>query len=185
MLCAKFVLQENPKFEDIECLCQLVSTVGRQLKDCKEIGAYFGRIQRLTENPKLDTRHQFMLIDLIELRDRNWVARRKAEGPKKIDEIRQDAREEQMSRDPQRGGNWGGLSSRSSRDRGGGGWPTRSNVLPQRTGLAHPNPTYDRSVIEPLSRGSSINRTNSEDISLRPGSISRPVRSCLCVQFET
>lgn len=112
-----------------------------------------------------------MLLDLIELRDRQWVARRKSEGPKKIDEIRRDAQEELTSKDPKRSG-WGGLSSRSSRDRvdrTGGAWQSRPSA-PTRTSSNLANVPFEREVIEPLSRRTSIGRTNSDDISLRPAS---------------
>ncbi|GMH44131.1 hypothetical protein BSKO_12065 [Bryopsis sp. KO-2023] len=171
--------QDTPKPEDIECLCKLVSTVGRQLKEGKQLDAYFSRIQRLTENPNLDTRHQFMLQDLIELKSRSWIARRKSEGPKKIDEIRRDAQEE-LQKDTRGGGrNWGaGLSSRSSnRDRGGGGGWSRAGPQSGMRGSGHaplPNPPYEREVIEPLPKRTSIGRTNSEEISLRPASAQRP-----------
>ena len=47
--------------------------------------AYFLRIQRLVENKSLDSRLRFMLMDIQEQRNRGWEARRKAEGPMKIE----------------------------------------------------------------------------------------------------
>lgn len=38
---------------------------------------YFQRISLLSQNKALDSRHRFMLQDLIELRRNNWVLRRK------------------------------------------------------------------------------------------------------------
>ncbi|KAK9820051.1 hypothetical protein WJX72_005497 [[Myrmecia] bisecta] len=93
---------DNPKREDVECLCKLLSTVGRQLDESKtgkgqgrqHMDAYFQRIQRLAQSPKLDSRIRFMLQDTIELRHAQWVERRKVEGPKTIEEIHADARNE-------------------------------------------------------------------------------------------
>jgi translation initiation factor 4G len=88
---------ENPRHEDIECLCKLLTTVGehmdasrkavKQLDDEGKLinvhqtnelmGAYFKRIDDLTKNDALDSRHRFMLQDLIELRRNSWVLRRK------------------------------------------------------------------------------------------------------------
>lgn len=46
--------------------------------------AYFGRIKRLSDSNKLDSRLRFMLLDVVEQRQRGWETRRKKEGPKKI-----------------------------------------------------------------------------------------------------
>lgn len=55
------------------------------------MGAYFRRIEALMKNEALDSRHRFMLADLVDLRKNNWVQRLKAEGPKKIEDIHRDA----------------------------------------------------------------------------------------------
>ncbi len=52
---------------------------------------YFRRISDLTNNKALDSRHRFMLLDLVDLRKNSWIQRRKSEGPKKIEEIHRDA----------------------------------------------------------------------------------------------
>lgn len=141
--------EENPKGEDVECLCKLLSTIGAPLdanpKSKDRMTAYFSRLARLAEHPKLESRHKFMVKvrrvallineaastltweslltllhygqnrvrvkkrayqkvwlvtwscggqDIIDLRAHNWVARRKVEGPKKIEDIHKDARME-------------------------------------------------------------------------------------------
>ena len=73
------------------------------------MGAYFKRIEDLSKNEALDSRHRFMLHDLIDLRRNSWVLRRKEEGPKKIDEIHRDAamersRSQMLDRQQSRGG---------------------------------------------------------------------------------
>jgi hypothetical protein len=111
--CIQRLLQDdvNPKLEDLECLCKLLSTIGQQLerggvvkgsagmtqaqlaqrqKDKamegkKLMDAYFARIQRLVDNKALDSRLRFMLMDIQEQRSRGWAVRRKAEGPMKIE----------------------------------------------------------------------------------------------------
>lgn len=78
-------------------MCQLLSTVGSKMIEASSLNkldAYFQRIDRLKDNRNLETRHRFMLIDLIELKNRNWVARMEKEGPKKIEEIHSDALKE-------------------------------------------------------------------------------------------
>jgi translation initiation factor 4G len=111
--CIQRLLQDdqNPKLEDLECLCKLLTTVGQQLerggavkgqagmtqsqlvarqkeeaaKGRKMMDAYFARIQRLVDNKSLDSRLKFMLMDIQEQRSRGWAVRRKAEGPMKIE----------------------------------------------------------------------------------------------------
>ena len=118
--CIKQLIQEfdNPRPEDMECLCKLLTTVGRpmdlstkiykQYDERKEVvftrptremmGFYFDRIQQLSVNDKLDQRHRFMLKDLVDLRDSKWSPRQSSEGPKKISEIHRDAVKEQIDR---------------------------------------------------------------------------------------
>ncbi|KAI8471249.1 MAG: MIF4G domain-containing protein [Monoraphidium minutum] len=110
----------NPKLEDLECLCKLLSTIGQQLerggvvkgsagmtqaqlagkqKDKaaegrKLMDAYFGRIQRLVDKKDLDSRLRFLLMDIQEQRSRGWAVRRKAEGPMKIEEVHRAAKRE-------------------------------------------------------------------------------------------
>ncbi|KAG1830163.1 hypothetical protein EV424DRAFT_316381 [Suillus variegatus] len=69
---------ENPEEEKIESLCQLLKTVG-QLLDTPTARAhmdiYFMRMKELWKNNIVSTRLQFMLQDVIELRDRIWMNR--------------------------------------------------------------------------------------------------------------
>jgi len=155
--------EEKPKPEDIECLCQLLSTVGSLLPQGDVLDAYFCRIGRLSKSPKLETRHKFMLLDLIELKDRRWVERREKEGPKKIEEIHRDAQIEQMAQNARnRGGGYGG-SNYSGRSGRGSNWSRSStaNTRPITTFSSHEE-------VKPLTRNTSLGRTNSSDISLRP-----------------
>ena len=106
--CVRQLLEEtvDPRPEDIEVLCRLMSTVGRPMdastreirgKDGQTIKTsdmmevYFRRIEMLSVSDKLDMRHRFMLKDLLDLRRSGWRERRKSEGPKKISDIHKDA----------------------------------------------------------------------------------------------
>ena len=116
---------QNPRPEDVECLCKLLVTVGRPMdashrslkqpdggtistRDMMEV--YFKRIEVLAKNEDaLDSRHRFMLQDLVDQRRNNWVERRKSEGPKKIEDIHRDAamernRSAMLDRQSSRGG---------------------------------------------------------------------------------
>ena len=57
--------------EDLECLCQIMRTVGRRLDTEKArawMDQYFERMKVLTLNSELPSRIRFMLQDTIELR---------------------------------------------------------------------------------------------------------------------
>jgi hypothetical protein len=82
---------------------------GREISAKDMMAVYFKRIEILSNNTALDSRHRFMLLDLIEMRRNQWTQRRKSEGPKKIEEIHRDAamersRSQTMERQASRGG---------------------------------------------------------------------------------
>lgn len=61
--------------EDLECLAQIMRTVGKRLDRDKAklwMEQYFERIKMLAEHPDLPSRIRFMLQDVVELR-RNQV----------------------------------------------------------------------------------------------------------------
>ncbi|XP_074522620.1 eukaryotic translation initiation factor 4 gamma 2a [Halichoeres trimaculatus] len=82
--------------EDLECLCQIMRTVGPKLDHDKAkslMDQYFGRMESLTNSKELPARIRFLLQNTVELRENNW-APRKAQvdnGPKTINQIRQEA----------------------------------------------------------------------------------------------
>lgn len=160
--CIRQLLEEteNPRPEDVECLCKLLTTVGRpmdastrdiklpdgtSMKTNEMMGVYFSRIERLSKSEKLDARHRFMLKDLIDLRKNDWVERRKSEGPKKIGEIHREAEFERSQSQK--------LDRQTSRrgDRG----PPRNN-------------SFDNRVDAPI-RTMSANKLGQDTNSLRPG----------------
>jgi len=57
--------------EDIECMCQIMSTIGRRLDTPKAfniMNQYFDRIELLSKSSELPSRIRFMLKDVMELR---------------------------------------------------------------------------------------------------------------------
>ncbi|EDQ99898.1 uncharacterized protein LACBIDRAFT_255866 [Laccaria bicolor S238N-H82] len=63
---------------EIERSCKLLTTVGAHLDTQKaraHMDVYFSRIKELTKSQNVSLRMQFMLQDIIELRERNWVSR--------------------------------------------------------------------------------------------------------------
>ena len=78
--------------EDMECLCQIMRTVGKRLDHEKAklwMDAYFERMKAFQANQELPSRVRFMLQDVIELRRNRWQPRRNMnEGaPKTIQQV--------------------------------------------------------------------------------------------------
>ncbi|KAI6046362.1 armadillo-type protein [Pisolithus marmoratus] len=75
---------ENPSEEEIESLCQLLRTVGQLLdvpKARAHMDVYFQRMRELCKSTNVRPRMQFMLQDVIELRDRKWQPRNIVNAP--------------------------------------------------------------------------------------------------------
>uniref|UniRef100_A0A665UYY7 Eukaryotic translation initiation factor 4 gamma 2 n=1 Tax=Echeneis naucrates TaxID=173247 RepID=A0A665UYY7_ECHNA len=100
--CIKTLLEKKKRVqlkdmgEDLECLCQIMKTVGPKLDHEKArslMDQYFGRMQSLTNNKELPARIRFLLQNMVELRENNWVPRKAYvdNGPKTINQVRQDA----------------------------------------------------------------------------------------------
>ncbi|XP_072172101.1 eukaryotic translation initiation factor 4 gamma 2-like [Diadema setosum] len=83
------------KAEDLECLCKIITTVGRQLDHDKArawMDTYFERMTRFSESIELPSRIRFMLQDCMDLRNNKWVPRRHQtdHGPRTIRQIHQE-----------------------------------------------------------------------------------------------
>ncbi|KAG8928200.1 hypothetical protein FRC01_006323 [Tulasnella sp. 417] len=75
---------DNPEEEEIESLCELLTTVGQALDTPQAKGhmdIYFDRMKMLEDNPNVISRIRYMLLDVIELRQRNWEPRNAIIGP--------------------------------------------------------------------------------------------------------
>ncbi|XP_013390980.1 eukaryotic translation initiation factor 4 gamma 1 isoform X3 [Lingula anatina] len=83
--------------ESIECLCRLMSTVGKLIDHPKakpKVDQYFNRMNQIVQQRKTSSRVRFMLQDVIDLRQSNWVPRRDETNPKTIDQIHKEAEKE-------------------------------------------------------------------------------------------
>jgi len=100
--CIKTLLEKKKRVqlkdmgEDLECLCQIMKTVGPKLDHEKAkslMDQYFSRMRSLTNNKELPARIRFLLQNTVELRENNWVPRKAYvdNGPKTINQVRQDA----------------------------------------------------------------------------------------------
>ncbi|XP_019954444.2 eukaryotic translation initiation factor 4 gamma 2-like [Paralichthys olivaceus] len=100
--CIKTLLEKKKRVqlkdmgEDLECLCQIMKTVGPKLDHDKArslIDQYFSRMRSLMNNKELPARIRFLLQNMVELRANNWVPRKAYvdNGPKTINQVRQEA----------------------------------------------------------------------------------------------
>lgn len=69
-----------PPEEDVEALCQILITVGKQLYENQRSRGindmYFLRLKELAMHPQLELRLRFMVQSVIDLRANDWVPRR-------------------------------------------------------------------------------------------------------------
>ncbi|XP_077994662.1 eukaryotic translation initiation factor 4 gamma 2-like [Glandiceps talaboti] len=82
--------------EDLECLCQIMKTVGPRLDSQRAkalMDQYFMRMHVLANNTDLPARIRFMLQDTLELRESSWVPRKVLQdsSPRTIEQIRHEA----------------------------------------------------------------------------------------------
>uniref|UniRef100_A0A8C3XFZ6 Eukaryotic translation initiation factor 4 gamma 1 n=1 Tax=Cyanoderma ruficeps TaxID=181631 RepID=A0A8C3XFZ6_9PASS len=109
-------LLKNHDEESLECLCRLLTTIGKDLdfeKAKPRMDQYFNQMEKIIKEKKTSSRIRFMLQDVIDLRRSSWVPRRGDQGPKTIDQIHKEAEMEEhrehikvqqlMSKDKRRG----------------------------------------------------------------------------------
>ncbi|CAK7227870.1 hypothetical protein SBRCBS47491_006715 [Sporothrix bragantina] len=87
--------ETTPDEAEIESLSKLLRTVGANLDNTDKgrpmMDAYFVRIKNIIDIPDLPSRLKFMLMDVVDLRNRNWVSTEANKGPKTLEEVRQEA----------------------------------------------------------------------------------------------
>uniref|UniRef100_A0A671XXK8 Eukaryotic translation initiation factor 4 gamma 1 n=1 Tax=Sparus aurata TaxID=8175 RepID=A0A671XXK8_SPAAU len=91
-------LLKNHDEESLECLCRLLSTIGKDLdfeKAKPRMDQYFNQMEKIIKEKKTSSRIRFMLQDVLDLRRNNWVPRRGDQGPKTIDQIHKEAEMEE------------------------------------------------------------------------------------------
>ncbi|KAM7139055.1 eukaryotic translation initiation factor 4 gamma 3 isoform 8-T8 [Macrochelys suwanniensis] len=110
-------LLKNHDEESLECLCRLLTTIGKDLDFEKakhlhtscitqgfnpapmtspRMDQYFNQMEKIVKERKTSSRIRFMLQDVIDLRLCNWVSRRADQGPKTIEQIHKEAKIEEQ-----------------------------------------------------------------------------------------
>ncbi|KAL8914128.1 MAG: hypothetical protein Q9172_007157 [Xanthocarpia lactea] len=97
-----------PDEAEVESLTSLLKTIGSNL-DSSEKGhqlmdIYFTRIQAMIDTPNLASRLKFMLMDIGDLRRKNWKSTKAGalKGPATLEQVRADAVEAERQKDLQR-----------------------------------------------------------------------------------
>ncbi|XP_029435031.1 eukaryotic translation initiation factor 4 gamma 3 isoform X2 [Rhinatrema bivittatum] len=177
-------LLKNHDEESLECLCRLLTTIGKDLdfeKAKPRMDQYFNQMEKIVKERKTSSRIRFMLQDVIELRLCNWVSRRADQGPKTIEQIHKEAKfeEQEEQRKVQQ------LITKEKRRPGvqrvdDGGWNTvqgakNNRVLDPSKFLKITKPTIDDKIqlvpkaqLGSWGKGSSGGAKASETDSLRP-----------------
>lgn len=94
-------LMKTDDEDSIECLCWLVRTIGKDLdqpKNKKALDSLFIEISKKSVGKAMSLRTRFMLQDIIELRENNWVPRRVDINPKTIEQIHKEAQQEELQK---------------------------------------------------------------------------------------
>ncbi|EIW54449.1 uncharacterized protein TRAVEDRAFT_173662 [Trametes versicolor FP-101664 SS1] len=134
---------ENPEEEEIESLCKLLTTVGQILDTPKaraHMDVYFSRMKELCKSPNVNSRMQFMLQDIIELRERKWIPRNLAAAPTTIAALREQIEKEKAASDKDamnrtlsmsRGGSRRGGDRNDHQQIGPDGWAVAGGPAPR------------------------------------------------------
>ena len=83
--------------EDLEALCNLLTTIGKKLDQKKaeeRMDAYFQKLELMVRGGKLSSRLRFMLLDLLDLRKNDWQPRVKKAEAKSKEQVRQESEAE-------------------------------------------------------------------------------------------
>jgi len=105
---------EQPEEESVECLCKLMTTIGKSIDHQRaksHMDEYFTRMTEMSRNPGLANRLRFMLQEVIELRRGGWIQRKADPSAKQITQPREDA-----ARDDRGGAGRGGRIQAGSGD---------------------------------------------------------------------
>ncbi|XP_012530181.1 eukaryotic translation initiation factor 4 gamma 3 isoform X2 [Monomorium pharaonis] len=99
--CIRHLLEQNDE-DNLECLCKLLTTIGKDLElkgPAEEMQEYFNKMQEIVARKgqsKISSRIRFMLQDVIDLRANRWIPRRNENNPKTIDQIQKEAESERL-----------------------------------------------------------------------------------------
>ncbi|XP_019647118.1 PREDICTED: eukaryotic translation initiation factor 4 gamma 1-like [Branchiostoma belcheri] len=83
--------------ESLECLCLLLTTMGKELdleQSKAKVDQYFETLHQIINQKRASTRMCFLMRDLIDLRMNDWEPRRPKNVPKTLEQIHREAERE-------------------------------------------------------------------------------------------
>ena len=178
--CIERLLKTESDEENIECLCRLLTTIGKEVdkpNNAAKMKSYFNRLDNIVKKKDTTTpaRIRFMILDIIDLRKNSWVPRRKDNAPRRIEEIRQEAEEERLKLEAQiaanqaqdknmrnqQGGRGGGRGS------GGYGSNLKSTSMDNEAFRGQKNQNIN--MVKKITEVKSITTRNNNEVLLGPG----------------
>jgi translation initiation factor 4G len=110
--CIERLLKQENDEENLECLCRLLTTIGKEVdkpNNATKMKIYFDHLERLVRKKEsasggggggggliLKSRIRFMILDVLDLRKNQWIPRRKVNNPRPLEEIRKEAEQEAL-----------------------------------------------------------------------------------------
>ena len=96
--CIRHLLEDGDE-ESLECLCKLLTTIGKDLENKnQDLTACFHSMKDISQKRgKVSSRVRFMLQDVIDLRQNKWIPRRDDSVPKTMDQIQKEAEKEELT----------------------------------------------------------------------------------------
>ncbi|XP_037786185.1 eukaryotic translation initiation factor 4 gamma 1-like isoform X8 [Penaeus monodon] len=97
-------LLEKRDEESLECLCKLLTTIGKLLetqcnqqpKAMQELDKHFGQMEKIVNDRLTNSRVRFLMMDVIDLRRNKWVPRREDNKPKTKAQVHEEAKREEI-----------------------------------------------------------------------------------------
>jgi len=168
-----------PDEAEIESLTKLLKTIGHNLDSTEKgkpmMDIYFQRIQGMIDTPELPSRLRFMLMDIVDLRKKNWASKENNKGPKTLDEVRVEAeaaaaaKAAENARGPRGGGGGGGGGGRMQMGRGDS--RNFSNQYGNQPPVDYQKNTVGMDDLRRLTNKGGANRNASQNMSFGPTSM--------------
>jgi len=178
--CIERLLKIESDEENIECLCRLLTTIGKELdkaSNAAKMKSYFDRLEGIAKNrDSITARIRFMILGIIELRKNAWVPRRKDNALRRIEEIRAEIKDDRLKLEAQIAANQANernmrnQSGQRGATRGSGGYAGKSSMDSENYNRAQKNTNTNINMVKKITEVKSItNRSNNSELTLGPG----------------
>eukprot|EP01122_Echinamoeba_exundans_P011646 TRINITY_DN46_c0_g1_i1.p1 TRINITY_DN46_c0_g1~~TRINITY_DN46_c0_g1_i1.p1 ORF type:complete len:1464 (+),score=574.31 TRINITY_DN46_c0_g1_i1:234-4625(+) len=93
--CLMGLLAVEDNEEDLKHFCEFISTIGGDLDNDKGnnkqlFNYYISKCNEIIAAEKVSPRIRFLLLDVVDLRKKNWESKKAQEGPKTLQEVHED-----------------------------------------------------------------------------------------------